>query len=319
MAEFTRTTGLQHDGLFYDDDQTLASAAVSFIRQGVEREETVLVAFDKHPVLPLLSALFRGEPSVVFTHRDRSSRPARVLDQYQRTMDEGLRQGARGFRGVGYLDLDDTDLAWVEWLRYEAAFGCLRDYPLHALCTWDTRRMSRQQVAAFRSTHPTVLEGEGTLGNEEYVDPVDLVNRPEHRPSPDPTQADPPHFESVVGPDLRPLRVDIYPVTLVSALPRVKIDDFVKAVGAVVLNAHSHGKGPVGLRLWVQPHKLVCTVTDHGPGIADPFVGYVQPRNVPGEPVRTGGLGLWAARQLCDIVDYGSTTDGFTVRLVAHE
>jgi anti-sigma regulatory factor (Ser/Thr protein kinase) len=243
-----------------------------------------------------------------------------VLDQYQRTMEDGLRQGARAFRSVGYLDLDDTDLAWSEWLRYEAAFGSLRDYPLHALCTWDLRRMSRQQIAAFRSTHPSVLGPEGTQHNPEYVDPVELVNQPEHRPQPDPAQADPPHFESVVGPDLRPLRVDIYPVTLASALPREKIDDFVKAVGGVVLNAHSHGKGPVRLRLWVQPHKLVCTVTDHGPGIGDPFVGYVQPpRNVPGEPVRTGGLGLWAARQLCDILDYGSTPDGFTVRLVAHE
>ena len=64
----------------------------------------------------------------------------------------------------------------------------------------------------------------------------------------------------------------------------------------------------------------MCTVTDHGPGIDDPFVGYVQPpRKVPGEPVRAGGLGLWAARQLCDILDYGSTAEGFTVRLVAQE
>jgi hypothetical protein len=61
-------------------------------------------------------------------------------------------------------------------------------------------------------------------------------------------------------------------------------------------------------------------VSDHGPGIADPFLGYVQqPRSTPDDPAPTGGLGLWAARQLCDTLDYRASADGFTVRLVAHE
>lgn len=320
MSEPARTTGLQHEALFYDDDRTLASAAVSFVRDGVERGETVFVAFDQHPVMPLLTAVFRGEPGVVFTHRDAATRPARVLDQYQRTMEDGLRQGTRGFRAIGYLDLADSDLDWAEWLRYEAAFGGLGHYPLHALCTWDTRKLTRQQTAAFRSAHPGLRDKSGHGSNQEYVDPVELVGRPEYRPTRDPVQTGAPHFENVVGPELRQLRVEIYPVALSSALSRVKIDDFVKAVGAVVLNAHQHGKGPVCLRLWVQPHTLVCTVTDHGPGIADPFLGYVQPpRSTPDKPAPTGGLGLWAARQLCDTLDYRATADGFTVRLVAHE
>ena len=312
MSENTPTTGLQHDALFYDDDRTLASVVVSFVREGVERGEQVFVAFDQHPVQPLLTAVFRGEPGVVFTHRDRYSRPVRVLDQYQRTMDDGLRRGVQRFRVVGYHGLDDTDLEWVEWLRYEAAFAGLRRYPLQAMCTWDTRRLTRQQAAAFRSTHPCLVGEDGPRPNQEYVDPAELVGRPEHRPSPDPAQQGPPTFENVVGPDLRQLRLEIYPVALSSALPRVKLDDFVKAVGAVVGNAHQHGKGPVRLRLWVQPHRLVGTVTDHGPGIADPFLGYLQPpRNVPGEPTPGGGLGLWATRQLCDTLDYGSSADGF--------
>lgn len=320
MSESTRTAGLQHDALFYDDDRTLASAAVSFVREGVERGEQVFVAFDQHPIQPLLTAVFRGEPGVVFTHRDRDSRPVQLLDQYQRTMDDGLRRGARRFRAIGYLDLADSDLEWAEWLRYEAAFAGLGQYPLHALCTWDTRKVTPQQVAAFRSAHPCLVGEDGPRPNPEYVDPVELVGRPEHRPSPDPAQQGRPHFENVVGPDLRHLQVEIYPVALSSALSRVKIDDFVKAVGAVVDNAHQHGKGPVCLRLWVQPHRLVGTVTDHGPGIADPFLGYLQPpRNVPGQPAPAGGLGLWAARQLCDTLDYGASADGFTVRLAAHE
>jgi hypothetical protein len=127
-----------------------------------------------------------------------------------------------------------------------------------------------QLAAAVRSAHPCLVGEDGPRPNPEYVDPVELVGRPEHRPSPDPAQQGRPHFENVVGPDLRHLRVEIYPVALSSALSRVKIDDFVKAVGAVVDNAHQHGKGPVCLRLWVEPHRLLSTVAVLVLSIADP-------------------------------------------------
>jgi len=318
MGPLTQPSGLQHHALFHDDDRTVASAAVSFVREGVEQGEWVFVAFDQHPVLPLLSAVFRGEPGVLFTPRDEGARPVRVLDQYQRTMDAGLRKGVRSFRAIGYLDLAGSDLDWAEWLRYEAAFAGLGDYPLCALCTWDTRTLTRQQTVAFRDAHPCLVEPGGQeRRNEEYADPVELVSRPEHLPPPDPLQAGPPHYTAEADPDLRHLRVDIYPVALTSALPRRKIDDFVKAVGGVVLNAFTHGREPVRVRIWQGPDTLVCTVTDQGPGIDDPFVGYLRPAPAsPRDPIPTGGYGLWAARQLCDTLDYASDDDGFTVRLV---
>jgi anti-sigma regulatory factor (Ser/Thr protein kinase) len=67
----------------------------------------------------------------------------------------------------------------------------------------------------------------------------------------------------------------------------------------------------VVLRLWAADATVVCTVTDQGPGIADPLAGYARPRH-PSE-----GLGLWATRQLVDVLDYEQAHDGFTVRLTA--
>lgn len=316
MVPITRTV-LQHHALLYNDDQVLASLAAPFVREGLDRGERVFLGSRGAPVAPLLAALFGAERGVTLTERNRYSRPVAVLDQYQRAMDAGLRQGVPGFRAIEFTAVDDTEVGWQEWLRLEASVNrVFADYPLRTLCPCDVRRLDGR-AAAFAAAHPCLLEADGgERPNEEYVDPVELVNRPEHLPKPDPLEAGPPVFDAEVGSDLRRLRVDIYPVTMASELPRLKVDDFVKAIGSVVLNSWAHGKPPVRLRIWAGPHRLLCAVTDRGAGIADPFAGYVKPRaGPPGEPIVAGGFGLWAARQLCDTLDYASDAAGFTVRL----
>ncbi|HEY0776026.1 MAG TPA: ATP-binding protein, partial [Nocardioidaceae bacterium] len=151
---------------------------------------------------------------------------------------------------------------------------------------------------------------EGRRANDQYVDPEDLVTREGLVTPPLPLQANPPRMVIEPSRDLMELRMEIYAATMFADIPRVQVDDFVKAVGEVVANAHKHGADPVQLRLWAADSGLVCTVTDQGPGIADPLAGYARP----GSPSE-GGLGLWAARQLCDVLDYQHGPDGFTVRV----
>jgi hypothetical protein len=55
----------------------------------------------------------------------------------------------------------------------------------------------------------------------------------------------------------------------------------------------------------------VATVTDHGDGPADPFVGLL-----PGTDTSSARLGLWLTHQLCSHVILDSTADGFTIRVV---
>jgi anti-sigma regulatory factor (Ser/Thr protein kinase) len=56
--------------------------------------------------------------------------------------------------------------------------------------------------------------------------------------------------------------------------------------------------------------RFVCEVTDGGPGLDDPFAGYL-PRNSRGDR----GAGLWVARQLTWRVDLLTSSHGLTVRL----
>jgi len=61
----------------------------------------------------------------------------------------------------------------------------------------------------------------------------------------------------------------------------------------------------------VTKDRLLCQVRDSGSGLPDPLAGYQPPdRTVPG-----AGMGLWSARQLCDMVTTTVEPEGFTVRL----
>jgi anti-sigma regulatory factor (Ser/Thr protein kinase) len=83
-------------------------------------------------------------------------------------------------------------------------------------------------------------------------------------------------------------------------------------VDEMTTNALRHGRPPVDLRLWADEKRLVCTVTDRGAGLQDPFIGYGPAH---GDDLSLGGMGLWLARQLCDHVDITVTGDGVRVRL----
>lgn len=310
-------SGLVHDVLFYAEEDALLATLVPFVREGIERGEVVLVGTGPHPATVLLRALFSDEPTVLFSEGTHV-KPVAAIDHYKRTMDRGLAGNLPGYRAVGHIDFAVGALPWREWVRYEAAVNqVFASYPLRTLCSYDTRTVAPEVVTAMRRTHPWVREEGLRFASPDYIEPSDLLSRPEYAEPPDPLQGEPPDLEIVETTDLRRLRVDLYPVTLLGGLARRKVDDFVKAVGEIAANAWRHGQEPVRIRVWSMPDRLVCTVTDQGPGIDDPLRGYARSiGNATTQSLSTHeGLGLWAARQLCDLLDYERTNDGFSVRL----
>lgn len=305
-------TRLQHDGIFYDDESDFVETVVPFIRDGVEAGEVVMVNTVTHPVTPLLRAMFAGEEQVRVADRAVYSTPAAALDGYRRTMEQGLAQGAVGYRAVGFIDFQRTHLPWQEWLRYEAAVNrVFADLPFRTICPYDVTEVPAPVVEAIRSAHTGLVGPEGRRLNEGYVDPAALVVRDGLVTPPHPLQSTAPRMVLEPGDDLDDLRMEVYSAVVFSALPRRRVDDFVSAVAEVVANAHRHAGPPVRLRLWASDGAMVCTVTDPGGGIADPLAGYARPTDP------SQGLGLWAARQLVDVLDFDRTPEGFTVRVAA--
>jgi anti-sigma regulatory factor (Ser/Thr protein kinase) len=310
-----RSRGLRHAALFYEEDESFQDAAIAFVREGVECGELALVHAARHPG-ELLRREFAGETAVRFEDSTEYVSPVGVIDRLRRTMDKGLATGVPAFRAIRGAVLDAGPVNWLEWLRFEAAVNrALASYPLTFLCSYDNRVVDPEQAVAMGRAHPFVCGSRSWERNEGYVEPLDLLALPEYSPSIDRLQLTPPTLVLNDVGSLRDLRNDIYPAMLSSALSRKQTDDFVKAVGEVVVNAHEHGAGRVALTLWSDVERMVCTVVDQGDGIDDPFMGYSRATASPDVGSAGHGMGLWAARQLCDTLDYVRTDEGFTVRL----
>jgi anti-sigma regulatory factor (Ser/Thr protein kinase) len=307
---FSKEHRLQHDAVFYDDEFAFAPAAVSFVREGVERDEVVMVNTGINPITSLLRAVFKGEEQVTFADRPLYSTPAAALDGYRRVLERGTASGVKGFRAMGFIDFERSRLPWQEWLRYEAVVNrVFADFPFRTLCPYDVTNVPAEVADAILRAHTGLVDTRGWRENGDYIEPEKLVVADGLVTPPLPLQEATPRMVLEASDDLMELRLEMYAATMFTSLSRLEVDDFVKAVGEVVANAHKHGAAPVLLRLWASDTTVVCTVTDHGPGIDDPLVGYARPR----EP--SEGLGLWATRQLVDILDYERVGGAFTVRL----
>jgi anti-sigma regulatory factor (Ser/Thr protein kinase) len=212
---------------------------------------------------------------------------------------------------VGEVIYGENPATWPEQLRYEAIINrALASYPAWGVCLYDTRRLPAEVVAAAELTHPNLRTGDARAANPRYLDSAEFLRQlPDS--GPDPLEATVPTLAVDDVRALRQLRQQLGAAVAGSALPAWTTGEFVFAVSEVATNAMRHGRPPVRVRAWVTSSRLLCTVTDSGGGIDDPFVGYAAAHR---DPAR-GGLGLWLARRLCDDVDLRHTPEGFTVRL----
>jgi anti-sigma regulatory factor (Ser/Thr protein kinase) len=80
-------------------------------------------------------------------------------------------------------------------------------------------------------------------------------------------------------------------------------------VNEVCTNSIRHGGGCGLLRTWVDHRTLICEVVDRG-RIEQPLAGRERP-----DLARAGGLGLWLANQVCDLVQLRAFANGGAVRL----
>jgi serine/threonine-protein kinase RsbW len=91
-----------------------------------------------------------------------------------------------------------------------------------------------------------------------------------------------------------------------------RLDDFVVAVNELLTNAVRHGGGGGRLVLRFTGGRVVCEVSDTGPGLPRPLDGDRPVRPSADQP---GGWGLWLAEELTDTFELTTGTHGTTVRV----
>jgi len=273
-----------------------------------------MVICSDRPATLLKAALGRDRSVRFLPAGEIYGRTPQAILAYRRLLEEEMAAGARRVRVIGEVMDPDRPSSWTERLRYEAIINrALEPYPVWGVCLYDTRRLPGDLLAAVELTHPNLRTATSRAANPNYLDPAGFLRGlPDH--GPDPLEATAPTLAVEDLTDLGQLRHQLGAAVAASAVSADTASEFVFAVGEVTTNAIRHGHPPVRVRAWVTPSRLLCTVTDAGPGIDDPFAGYVPAHT---DPAR-GGLGLWLARRLCDDVDLRHTSEGFSVRLAAH-
>ena len=197
---------------------------------------------------------------------------------------------------------------WHEWRRLEAAVNvALGRHRAWVVCGYDRRELDDEMISDLHATHRLVGWGDQHRTNLRYEDPFDFAAK--HLDAePDPAESSAPAAE-LLNPTPSIARAVVEGFARHTSLSPLEIENLVVAVHEAVVNSLIHGRPPVVLRLWLLSARIVVTITDTGPGPADPLVGMVPPR------LRYGpGLGLWLCHQLVDVT-HRRHPDGYTICL----
>jgi anti-sigma regulatory factor (Ser/Thr protein kinase) len=308
------STGYIHHALFYDSTDALLATAVPFLRAGLNAGEPAILVCRHGPNSALTDALGADPDVTVFDRAAVYTRTAHAVANYRQMMRRHTPAGTRRVRLVGEVAFGADPKTWPEWMQFEAIVNAaLSPYPLSSVCAYDTRSLPDPVLASAEHTHPLLLTPSGGRPSPHYRPPAAFL-RQFAGVDPDPLETTAATYTlDLTGLiQLADLRHQLRTAQALSSLPTSSRSNLVAAVAEIAANGLIHGRPPVRVRLWVTPTRVLCAVTDQGPGFDDPLAGYAPADT--GHPLRAGA-GLWLARQSCDRLDMTTAPDGFTVRL----
>jgi anti-sigma regulatory factor (Ser/Thr protein kinase) len=304
----------RHAGAAVSTTSQLVDVAVPYLQEGLRAGDLTLISCS-----PGLGELLRrelGTSASALGHLDLGLLTSRAPDVFTRVR-RSTELAAERRHGSGRVRLLSEPTAptgpegWREEMRADAVFNTvMADLPITALCLFDGRRLPSDVVAGIGRVHPELATAGGWSASADYTAALDFV-RALSRPR-NPVEDGEPVFVVDDVPTLPDLRH-----RLGAALEALGIDgelhgDLHLALSEVAANAFRHGRRPVSARIWADPTRIVCTISDGGRSFDDPLAGFVPAH---GYDLSRGGMGLWLARKLWDHVDLSVRPEGFTVRL----
>jgi anti-sigma regulatory factor (Ser/Thr protein kinase) len=295
---------LRHNAFVYESPDEYVARAVPFLTEGLEAGEGAIVAHTKPGLAIMRDALGPLAAHVTFVDVSTAyTRPARALAAYHDVYAEQLRNTPT-LRAVADVQFGPDPREWDQWTGYEAVFNrSFGHLPAWVLCSYNANGTPDPIIEGVWQTHPEVVAGNTWTASRHYEDPDTLLRRITPPPK------DLPDLGSIpVGHEPEQLRERLAPELVDAGLGEAKILDMLLAATEIATNAIQHGAGIEDVRIGRADGRIVCEITDRGPGFDDPAAGYLAPR--------AGiGSGLWVARQLTWRLEFFRSPSGFTARI----
>jgi anti-sigma regulatory factor (Ser/Thr protein kinase) len=299
---------LEHDAFLYSDAASYRAGLLSFIREGLERDEPVLVAVPQ-PGLGLLRAALDDDELKRVRTADMAvagRNPGRIIGSVLTAFvaeHPGTRVRIIGEPIWAGRNPDEYSVAAEHEALINVALGGL---PAFIRCPYDVTRLDRSVLVDATRTHPVMAADGDRWTSPGYADPVAVATLFDSPPSPAPPDAD----VMVVGPGTgtRSARRFVHDFGEAAGMSPERLGDLRLATQELVVNTLVHSGGQGLLSIWVAGGQVVCQIQDGG-RIDDPLAG----RRPPAPPEI--GHGLYIVHQVCDLVRIHRRSTGTTVRI----
>jgi anti-sigma regulatory factor (Ser/Thr protein kinase) len=303
--------GFCHEAFLYGSQEQFLHGTATFIRDGLDNDEPALVVVDARKVRLLRGELGQDAEHVQFADMaEVGSNPARIMQAWRDFVAE--RAPDRPARGIGEpIGPDRTRAQLAECQRHESLLNlAFADTPAFWLmCPYDTKALDPDVVDEALRSHP-VVSCDGIREGSPLYGGIEAATAPFRKPLPPPQQRPKEfYFEAAT---LAALRQYVQLRAADAGLSARRTEDLLLAVNEVATNSLRHADGCGTIRVWEEPHAVICEVRDGGT-FDEPLAGRERPI-----PDQIGGFGLWLSNQVCDLVQIRSIGDGTVVRLHMH-
>ena len=298
---------LEHDALFYATDDEYVAGVLGFVREGLQRDEPVLVSVPGWNLNLLREALTPEEtPRVRLRDMTVAGRnPGRIIGD---VLNGFVREhpGTR-VRIVGEpIWSGRTDEEYPACAEHEALINvALGPLPAYVQCPYDTSTLPASVLTDATRTHPTLAAGTERWTSPAYTDPGMVAASFDTPLTPVPPDAE----FVVIGPQTgaRRARELVHDAGRAHGLDGERLAEVRLVAQELAVNTLTHSPGRGLLQVWRADDHLVAEVQDGG-RITDQLVGRRPP-----EPPHLGH-GLFVVHQLADLVRIHRESSGTTVR-----
>ncbi|CAN5377404.1 MAG: anti-sigma factor RsbA family regulatory protein [Acidimicrobiia bacterium] len=303
-----RSALFHHDALLYAGDDEFLSRMTSFIEDGLQADEPILVMVGTAKIDRLRQALDRRADRVQFADMEVvGANPARIIPAWHEFADQHT--DAPRLRGIGepiWPGRSAAQLAECHIHESLLNLAFARASGFWLLCPYDTTALDHAVIEDAYRSHPVATEDGVPRQSPWYRDPETSTGLFTGLP-PAPEQA---LLVEFTRPAAARRLVERFAID--NGLGHQQTEDLVLTVSELATNSIRHGDGRGTLRVWLDDGAVLCEVEDRG-HISAPLVGRLRPS----VHVDTG-RGLWLANQLCDLVQIRSSPERTNVRVHQH-